>query len=190
MLESNIGPKIRQLRESHEMTVDELAEASHCNPELIESLEEGALVPSLTPLLRIARVLGVRLGTFMDDSPQTGPFKVEAGKSEKLIKFSGKQVGSDISAMDFYSLAYGKGERHMEPFIIDVHPMDKNEYKLGSHEGEEFIYILKGTIEVLYGQESYVLGEGDSIYYDSIIPHDLHALDKDSKILAVVYAPL
>jgi transcriptional regulator with XRE-family HTH domain len=130
MVEGNIGAKIQQLRLSHEMSVEELAEASHCNAELIESLEDGALVPSLTPLLMIARALGVRLGTFMDDSPQTGPFKVEAGQSENVIMFSGKEIGSDISAMEFYSLAYGKGERHMEPFIIDVHPLENKDYKL------------------------------------------------------------
>jgi transcriptional regulator with XRE-family HTH domain len=190
MLKGNVGAKIRQLRENHEMTVEQLAEASQCNPELIESLEDGALVPSLTPLLRIARALGVRLGTFMDDSPHTGPFIVEAGKSENVIKFSGKEMGSDISAMEFYSLAYGKGERHMEPFIIDIHPLGKDEYKLSSHEGEEFIYVLNGTIEILYGQENHILTKGDSIYYDSIIPHDVHAFEEEAKILAVVYAPL
>jgi transcriptional regulator with XRE-family HTH domain len=187
---NTIGPKIRQLRESRDMTVEQLAETSLCNAELIKNLEEGALVPSLTPLLRIAKALGVRLGTFMDDHPQSGPFKLEADKHENLIRFSGKDATSDQSALDFYSLAYGKGDRHMEPFIIDVHPLQADEYKLSSHEGEEFIYVLNGSIEILYGQQKFLLNEGDSIYYDSIVPHDLHAQEEDSKILAVVYAPL
>jgi quercetin dioxygenase-like cupin family protein len=78
----------------------------------------------------------------------------------------------------------------MEPFIIDVHHMPADEYKLSSHEGEEFIYVLKGSIEIFYGQQKFLLNEGDSIYYDSIVPHDLHAHQEDAKILAVVYAPL
>jgi transcriptional regulator with XRE-family HTH domain len=186
--ENKIGAKIRQYREDRGISVEELAEASQSDVQLIEDLENGALVPSLTPLLRIARALGVRLGTFMDDSPHNGPFLVKSGKSEKVIKFSGK-ISNNESALEFYSLAYGKEDRHMEPFLIDLHPLDSDEYELSSHEGEEFIYVLKGKVEILYGQDSYIIEEGDSIYYDSIIPHDLHAHEDDSKILAVVYAP-
>jgi hypothetical protein len=50
--------------------------------------------------------------------------------------------------------------------------------------------VLTGSIELLYGQETYVLNEGDSIYYDSIIPHDLHAFEGEARILAILYAPL
>ncbi|RSD33176.1 MAG: MerR family transcriptional regulator [Methanohalophilus sp.] len=76
----------------------------------------------------------------------------------------------------------------MEPFIIDVHPQ-QGEHPLSSHEGEEFIYVLEGEIEILYGKETYNLEAGDSIYYDSVVPHDLHAVDEDAKIMAVVYTP-
>ena len=48
---------------------------------------------------------------------------------------------------------------------------------------------MDGEIEILYGQDSYVVSTGDSIYYDSIVPHDLHAYGGDAKILAVVYTP-
>lgn len=186
--ENKVGEKIRHLREDRNVSCEELAQKASCTVELIKKLESGAPVPSLTPLLSIARALGVRLGTFMDDAPQTGPFVVKNGKSENVTHFSGNEVVTE-SALDFYSLAYGKSDRHMEPFIIDVHSV-KGDYKLASHEGEEFIYVMKGQIEILYGQESYILSEGDSIYYDSVVPHDLHAYIEDAKILAVVYAPI
>jgi len=189
--ENKVGAKIRQLREDRGMSVEELADASQSKVELIEDLESGALVPSLTPLLKIARAMGVRLGTFLDDAPHNGPFMVKSGKSDNIIRFSGQGLGehSNQSAMEFYSLAYGKGDRHMEPFIIDVHPALNQEYQLSSHEGEEFLFVLQGKIEVLYGQESYLLGAEDSIYYDSAVPHHVHAKEKDSKMLAVVYTP-
>lgn len=77
----------------------------------------------------------------------------------------------------------------MEPFLIDVE-LHSDDFELSSHEGEEFIYVLKGEIEVIYGQEKYRLGEGDSIYYDSVVPHHLHAAgENDARILAVVYTP-
>lgn len=188
--ENQLGTKIQQIRENREMSVEELAAESQCSKEVIESIESGELIPSLTPLIKIARVLGVRLGTFLDDAPQTGPVMVKSGKSEHVIHFSGKEDHPDTSALDFYALASGKADRHMEPFMIDVHPPASKDYKLSSHEGEEFIYVMNGEIEILYGQDSYLLSAGDSIYYDSIVPHDLHASGKeDAKILAIVYTP-
>ncbi|MGZ7118325.1 MAG: helix-turn-helix domain-containing protein [Methanobacterium sp.] len=188
--ENKLGEKIRQIRENHEMSVGELAAQSQCSSEIIANIESGELIPSLTPLIKIARALGVRLGTFLDDAPQTGPVMVKSGQSKQVIHFSGKDDHPDVSALDFYPLASGKADRHMEPFIIDVHLPGTEDYKLSSHEGEEFIYVMDGEIEILYGQDKYLVSAGDSIYYDSIVPHDLHAYGgKDAKILAVVYTP-
>lgn len=189
--QNKIGEKIRTLREHNSMSVEELAEASGSSVELINSLESNATIPSLTPLFKIAQALGVRLGTFLDDAPQKGPLMVKSGKSRNIIHFSGVNSRYDESALDFYSLAYGKADRHMEPFVIDVHPQKTDDYDLSPHEGEEFIYIIKGEVEIIYGQDTYLLSAGDSIYYDSVVPHHLHALgDKDAKILAVIYDPL
>mgnify|MGYP000861903565 CR=1 FL=1 len=188
--ENKLGAKVRQIRENKEMSVEELASQSQCSSKIIENIESGELIPSLTPLIKIARALGVRLGTFLDDHPQTGPVMVKSGESEQVIHFSGKEDHPHTSALDFYPLASGKADRHMEPFIIDVHPPETEEYKLSSHEGEEFIYVMDGEIEILYGQDRYLVSAGDSIYYDSIVPHDLHAYGgEDAKILAVVYTP-
>ncbi|MBN2111147.1 MAG: helix-turn-helix transcriptional regulator [Methanosarcinaceae archaeon] len=186
---NKIGSKIHQLREAYNMSVEELAETSNTSTELIEQLENGALVPSLAPLLQIARALGVRLGTFLDDMPHSSPVVVRSGRSESVLHFSGNCDKCNTSTLEFFSLAADKADRHMEPFLIDVHPPGSDEEKLSSHEGEEFIYVLKGEIEVIYGKERHNLVAGDSIYYDSVVPHHVHAKDSDAQILAVVYAP-
>ncbi len=185
-----IGAKIRQLRESREMTQQQLANASENSVELLEHIENGDVVPSLTPLIKIAKALDVRIGTFMDDVQQRGPVIVEQGQTEKVIYFSGQKDQTKESAMEFYSLASGKCDRHMEPFLIDVDIHDDAEFKLESHEGEEFIYVVEGEIEIVYGSEKYTVSKGDTIYYDSVVPHHLHAYgEKPAKILAVIYAP-
>lgn len=191
MVEKNLlGSKISQLREMQQISVEELASTSNTNPELIKQLENGALVPSLAPLMQIARALGVRLGTFLDDVPHSGPLVVREGSSKKIVRFSGNCETCEKSALEFFSLAANKADRHMEPFIIDVHSQKSGEAKPSSHEGEEFIYVLSGRIEVLYGKDSFELSTNDSIYYNSIVPHHVHACGcEDAKILAVVYAP-
>ncbi len=191
MSKNQVGDKIRQLREIKGMSIEELAAESHISVELAERLESGALIPSLTPLIKIAKALNVRLGTFLDDAPQTGPVVTKSDNLENVMSFSGKNNNLKESVLDFYSLASGKTDRHMEPFVIEVHPPKTDNYKLSSHEGEEFIYVMDGKIEVLYGKETYLVYTGDSIYYDSVVPHDLHAYGgEDAKILAVVYTPI
>jgi transcriptional regulator with XRE-family HTH domain len=190
MLEKNkIGEKIKELRKLREMDIEELCKESNINLNLLKSIENGDVVPSLTPITKIARVLGVRLGTFLDDAPQSDPVIVEDGKSNQVMYFSGEEGEAKFSALEFYSLGAGKNDRHMEPFLIDVHT-SKGDFELSSHEGEEFIYVLEGTIEIKYGQEKYIMKKGDSIYYDSIIPHHLHSYNNEkSKILAIIYTP-
>jgi quercetin dioxygenase-like cupin family protein len=79
----------------------------------------------------------------------------------------------------------------MEPFLIDIKPSSRNEPILSSHEGEEFIFVLQGSITINYGKEIHILHKGDSIYYDSIVYHLVSALNGEpAQIVAVVYTPL
>jgi transcriptional regulator with XRE-family HTH domain len=190
MSESNqIGNKIKILRESKKLTIEELADRTSVNSQLIENIENGDVFPSLSPLMKISNVLGVRLGTFLDDNLSTKPILIKKGKSNKVMYFSGDEKNNNESALDFYSLGAGKNDRHMEPFIIDVHTEDAD-FDLSSHEGEEFIYVLEGAVEIKYGKDTYIVNAEDSIYYDSIVPHHLHSFNNEkSKILAVIYSP-
>ncbi len=66
----------------------------------------------------------------------------------------------------------------MEPFVIDVHPTVSEDCMFSIHEGEEFIYVLTGKIQISYGPDVYILSPGDSIYYDSTTPHEVRAVVK------------
>ena len=79
----------------------------------------------------------------------------------------------------------------MEPFIVDIEATNDTEYILSSHEGEEFIYVMEGVIEVSHGKKNHIIKAGDTIYYDSIVPHHVHGYNgQAAKILAVVYTPI
>jgi transcriptional regulator with XRE-family HTH domain len=190
MSEKNkLGMKIVKLRESRKLSQSDLAERTELQQGLIAQLESGELIPSLSPLIRIARALGVRLGTFLDDEQNIGPVISRIGERVKVVRFSDKAKASE-SDLDFYSLASDKSGRHMEPFLIDVYPSSAKQIHLSAHEGEEFIFVLSGEVEISYGKENFHLKEGDSIYYDSVVSHNVHSKgDGPAKILAVVYAP-
>ena len=186
-----VGSKIKSIRESKGLSLEEIAERSGLSLEQITSIETDQNLPSLGPLIKIARALGVRLGTFMDDNDALGPIVTRAKdrEADKSISFSNDATDAR-KHMEYHPLAQHKAGRHMEPFIIDINPENTLNYQLSAHEGEEFIYVMEGQIELEYGKEKYLLDEGDSIYYDSIVKHHLHgAPGKSAKILAVVYIP-
>ena len=175
-----VGEKIKSLRESQSISIEQLAERSGLAVEQIERIENNIDLPSLAPLIKIARVLGVRLGTFLDDQDETGPAICRKTEAKDSISFSNN-----------HSLSKSKADRHMEPFIIDVAATEDSDFVLSSHEGEEFIMVMEGIMEISYGKNTYLLEEGDSIYYDSIVPHHVHAYEgQAAKILAVIYTPI
>jgi len=190
MAEKNtIGWKLQAIRESRKLSLEALAERAGLKTQVVGQIESGALIPSLTPLIRIARALGVRLGTFLDDQENVGPVLVRAGEKRKVMHVSDKNHPG-TSDLDFFSLAANKAGRHMEPFLIDIYPSSAQEAKSSAHEGEEFIYVFSGEVEIAYGTETYRLSTGDSIYYDSIVAHNVHCTgEQPAQILAVVYAP-
>jgi transcriptional regulator with XRE-family HTH domain len=184
-----IGAKIMQIRENLNISREDLSTRSGEPIEKIIKIENNEIIPSLTPLIKIARALGVRLGTFMDDHESLGPVVYKNTQNKEAIDFSNNSI-TEKTAMRYLPLAAEKAGRHMEPFTIEVEPLTAK-YDLSTHEGEEFIYVLSGEIEIIYGKEKFLLKSGESIYYDSIISHHVHSSNNEiSKILAVIYVPV
>jgi len=186
----NLGAKIKAYREFRMISLNDLAFKADLDVKQLERIEEKGVVPSLGHLIKITRALGVRIGTFLDDHGQIGPVVVKAGEEKAALSFSTKD-DSARHHLSFYSLAQDKTGRHMEPFMIEMEPSNHSDYKLSSHEGEEFIYVLEGEVEINYGKELYHLHTGDSIYLDSVIAHNVHAAGNNkARVLGVVYYPL
>ncbi len=185
----NVGEKVRKIRESRNLSQAELAERSKLSLELISKIEESKELSFLAPLVRISRSLGVKLGTFLDEAREPGPIIARGSDKETGLAFSHRD-SLDLSNMSFLPLASDKNGRHMEPFLIEILPSKDSEFSFSSHEGEEFIYVLSGEVELSYGNEAFKISEGDSIYYDSLVMHHVHtANNKPARILAVVYTP-
>jgi len=111
-----IGAKIKNIRESKQLSIEEVAERSGLGIEQIERIEGNLDFPSLAPLIKIARVLGVRLGTFLDDQAELGPVVCRKKDSEADgIGFTNNATQGH-KHMDYHSLSQDKSGRHMEPF--------------------------------------------------------------------------
>ena len=187
MSNEKIGPRIKQFREERELTIEEMVERTSLDKGLLEAIESGQATPSLGPLVKISRVLGCRLGTMLDDVHSKDPCIVRRADREKEFELQAS-VGNH-PAQAYYSLGKNKADRHMEPFYIELAPTDEK-VELSSHEGEEFIMVVKGKVQLTYGAETYELEAGDSLYYNSIVPHHIGcAGGEKATIHAVVYVP-
>lgn len=183
-----ISQRIKYFMEKRQIDVDNLAEETGLEKDFIETMLAENIYPPLGPLMKIARTLGVRLGTFLDDQETTDPYIVRSAQRD--AQFSVPSGKNKAAALNFFSLGMGKTDRHMEPFFVEILPESANRKTLSSHEGEEWIAVLKGSIEVIYGKETYVLKEGDSVYYNSVVPHYVSCVgDEKAQIHAVIYIP-
>ena len=186
-----IGEKIKSIREMKNISLEDMVERSGLTEDQIVRIEGNEDFPSLAPLIKIARVLGVRLGTFLDDQQELGPVicRKECAQCSDGIGFTNNAV-TKHKYMAYHALSTDKSGRHMEPFMIDVMPAQGADFIFSTHEGEEFIYVIEGVIVINYGKNTYQLNEGDSIYYDSIVAHHVHTgNDMPAKILGVIYTP-
>ena len=188
--EMKCGMRVRALREERGMSLEDLAGNTGLSSQYLELLEAGEMTPSVGPLLKVARALGTRLGTFLDD---------EAGRDLCLVRACDLAAGDDASRqargkrrqLTFHSLGAGKTDRHMEPFFIVIEPEEPGRPReLSSHEGEEFIVVTKGLLEVVLGQERHLLSPGDTIYFNSVVPHHVGCAGPErTEIHAVLYFP-
>lgn len=189
MKQNIVGEKISTLCVEKNVSTQELSERTGLTVDQLNTIQQSETVPSLSPLIKIARALGVRLGTFLDDGTEIGPVVHRTADLAGHATFS-SQLSTANSHLDFFSLASKKTCRHMEPFLINIKPSIQNDPILSSHEGEEFIFVTKGSVKITYGKEVTVLHTGDSIYYDSVVDHLVSALnDEEAQIVAVVYTP-
>ena len=189
--ENKLGNKITTLRTAQHLSSQDLADRCGCDVSVIEELEAGELPPSLAPLIKITRALGVRLGTLMDDDENLGPAYIDREQMEEVAKVKTLETASDAGDLSYFSLAAGRPSRHMDPFVITVDPSGETDHELVGHEGEEWLFGMEGSIEIEYGKDVYVLHPGESIYYDCIVPHQVRAHDgQKAKFLAVVYTPI
>lgn len=188
MKTKKVGQRIRTFMAKEELSLEALAQRTGLEPGFLSTIIEDDVYPSLGPLLKIARALDVRLGTFLDDQTSRDPLVVRReDRKQELSMLRGKDKPV---ALKFYSLGSGKSDRHMEPFYVELLPESETAKDLSSHEGEEFFVVHDGRVEVTYGSEIYLLEAGDSIYYNSVVPHYVSCKGaRPASIYAVLYIP-
>ncbi len=180
-----VGKRIKELREELKLSLQELAERSGFSSALLSQFENHMVSPPLGVLVKLAPALGTGVGELLGDNPQSAVALVRAGERPVVSR-----VASDTGVSLGYTyeaLGAGMKGRRMEPFVITLEPSAVKEKHLSVHEGEEFLFVLEGEMEVRLVENTDVLLPGDSLYFNSSTPHHVSCHGSaPARVLAVL----
>jgi len=183
-----LGRRLCQLRMATGLTLDRLAAATGFTKGYLSKIENSKVIPPIGTLVKIAHVLKTDLanlfGADVVGDRDEAVCIVRAAERQAIIR------GGSSFGYDYIALANKRHRKHMEPFVM-IFPADVEKDVRFEHEGEEFMFILSGEVELsalIDGRiQSWVLTPGDSAYFDSSIPHRGRSLHGESRALVVIY---
>ncbi len=174
-----IAERIKELREVSDLTVESLAKELGISADIYRQYESGAVDIPVSLLYEIASKFKVELSELL------------TGEPPRLHTYSlvRKGKGVDIKRShhyDYQSLAPNFVHKRMEPLLVTVQPKEANE-ETNSHPGQEFDYVISGTLAVRIDDHDLVLNEGDALFFDSNHPHSMRAMnDQPAQFLAII----
>ncbi len=175
------GDRIRTAREWKGFSIDEVALKTGIEKDHLIQVEKGDVLLPLGLLIKVAKTLSLRLADVISRGHE--PFTIVRAGEGKSVQRLGNKNGQ--FGYEYESLAPKKKGKNMEPFLVTLYPMDR--LQASSHEGQEFMYVLEGSVEITLEGKIHVLSKGDAIYYDSNDNHFVRAHgDKPAKIIAVL----
>ncbi len=161
----NIGDRIKMLRITQKRTMQEIAEASDLSKSMISKIENNKTVPSVAALVKIAKSLGTNISNLLEQDDWLNAIITTGQKAKENLTTTEK-------GYSIYPYASEYHEKKMQPFLFVAKKGEVIPHEL-SHEGEEFIYVIKGQMKMQVGEVSYLLNSGDSLYFNSVQKHGI-----------------
>lgn len=177
-----IGNRVKELRKEADLTLKQLAKATELSAPLISKIENGLAMPSIPTLRLIAEALKVNTGYFFRDEEERGYVISRHGSRNTIDSERGYLVELIANGMD---------NPFMEPAIVTASGKDQEDaVELAVHDGQEFMLVLEGRIEVTLGTKKYIMTKGDAGYWNGRIPHKGISLSKKAaRTLNVHFVP-
>ena len=173
----SVGAKIKKARTAKKLGYEQLANETGFSVDYLKEIESGKTTPPVGTLLQIARALEIDSGTLL---------RADESKMKRRIKAYTKRTDNYA----YTTLTPGAENKHLKAFLVTIDPMQDHVGVGYQHEGEEFNYILEGTVEVKVGDHINKLKTGDSLHFNSGISHNLRNIGKkEAKLLVVIYGP-
>lgn len=178
-----IGERVKRIREEKGLTLNELSNLTGFEVEFLKRIETNLVKPQLGTIMRLSKALDSAFGRLVSGVGNK-LYSITRKDEQKIISRSTSRKGQQ-KAYTYKSLAPEVQGRHMEALIVQLETL--REPEPSCHEGEEFVYVLEGSVSLDLGEDNYDLEPGDSAYYLSTIPHIIMAKEGTATIIAVLY---
>lgn len=170
-----VGKKIRQARLSKKLTLENLANETGFSTDYIKQVESGKKIPPVGTLLQLSRALQIDSSFLLKEQKAT---------LNKRVKAYTKRTENYA----YETLTPGAENKHLKAFRVAIDPMSEHTGVGYHHEGEEFVYVLKGKVEVTVGEHINRLAKDDSLHFNSGIHHNLRNIGKEeAELIVVIY---
>ena len=181
-----IGKRLGEIRKMQHMSLEQFSKISGIKQSKLKDIEDQKILPDLGTIVKLSKALRIGTSFLLGQESGYSYSVVREKERQKISRFS--TGSSERPNYQYQSLAQGIKDKHMETFLVTLSP-DAGNAELSSHDGEEFLVVMEGTIKVILGNKEEILAGGDSIYYHATIPHNvLNAAGKgNAVILAVIY---
>jgi quercetin dioxygenase-like cupin family protein len=171
----SLGERIRAMREQQQVDLGVVAEKTGYSLSYLEEIETGKVSPPVGVLIQISRALAVDSSSLL----------AEDRKKERRQSYLKR-----TKAYAYKSLTPDAQDKHLWAYQVTLEPKKEHEMVAYKHEGEEFVYVLEGRVQVQVGSETHEVKKGGSLHFDSSVSHNLKNLStKQSKLIVVVYTP-
>ena len=173
----SVGTKIKAERKKKNLSKERLAHEIGQDKDFIKKVESGDVIPPIGALLQIARTLEIDTGSLLKERELDLENRVQGYKKR-------------TENATYNTLTPDAEHKHLKAFKVTIEPKQSHKGVGYQHEGEEFIYLLSGTIEVKVGEKRSSLKVGESIHFNSAIKHKVKNTGKNSaELLVVIYLP-
>jgi transcriptional regulator with XRE-family HTH domain len=179
----DIGARIRVIREEKRVSLEELSKLTGFEVNFLAAIETGGVQPQLGTMIKLSKALDSAFGRLVSG---TGDklYSITRKSEHRTAARSTTRAGKK-HLYSYRSLAPDVKGRHMEALMVQL--VAGPEKDVSMHEGEEFIFVLDGTVLLEIGSDRFELEPGDSAYYLSTTPHFITAREGKATILAVLY---
>jgi transcriptional regulator with XRE-family HTH domain len=172
----SVAEKIRLVRQEKGISVEELANQAGCSAEYLEWVEDGQIEPPVALLLQLAEALDLDAVSFLHHVDTS---------AQRL-----EEVAKRTEHYSYKTLTPPEADKHLMAFLVNIPPKTSHEGVGYSHEGEEFVFVVSGEVEVTVEQEKRRLSKNDSFRFKSHLDHHLsNPGGEEAELLVVLYIP-
>jgi len=165
-----VGTNLKNIRQERNISLQEISNNCNVTKSFLSQVEKGKSMPSLSTLKSISEYLNITIGSLLGE---------ERVKLNPVVKMKQRKKIEYSNGITMFLLTSPDPNKQMEPLLFELNPEANTGTRKYKHFGQEFVLVIRGILEITLNDQKYILKKGDSIYFNSFLPHSFKNIDKE-----------